>query len=96
MNPLTAKEHAWGGCGGAVHQRGRIFLAAQVELRGLVCHFVKNAVRHYTLYTSVCCHFPLLYLPASPLRRRTGTTYRALHQRGRSWAVMELSFSVAI
>lgn len=39
MNPSTAKEYAWGGCGSALHQRGRIFLAAHVELIGLVCHF---------------------------------------------------------
>lgn len=31
-----------GGGGGALHQRERIISAAQVELRGLACHFVKK------------------------------------------------------
>lgn len=89
--PRSVRE---GGGGGALHQRGRIISAAQVELRGLACHFVKNAVRHYTLRTSLCCHYHCficrLYLGAAEPARRNMHFISGVG-RGLWWSSISLS-----
>ena len=82
------------GRGGALHHRGRIISAAQVELRGLACHFVKNAVRHYTLRTSLCCHYRCficrLYLGAAEQARHNMHFISGVG-RGQWWSSISLS-----